>query len=107
MTVSGSKLTFLIPDLNGPDEAGTGNVNLIVPLAEHYRVVFLKSAGVSIPTAAGSYTVEATVAGEDDPIKSNPIEVNRTLSLSKEKGSRGLSVTLTGKGLCQCPEGLC
>ena len=91
--ISGSKVTLTVPDMDpdGDEEDG---------LNARYKVVFTKDAGVTIPTAAGDYSVSWDNPN-GDTINSNTKTVATTMTPAPKSGGRNTDITLKGPGVGQ------
>ena len=112
VSVLGSKITVGIGDMDGDENITTPPIP--APSDEvPTEILFLQSAGITLPTKAGTYavTVDALRGVEEviDPIAEPPttevkvgtagITVSRSLSVDPKKGTSGTAITVTGKAL--------
>ena len=102
VTTSKTTIELLIPDMDLADATASG-----IQVGSTILVIFQQSAGITIPTTAGTYyatvngipdNIDLTADPKIEPDPGNTLLVERSLSLSKTKGSRGTEVTVTGKG---------
>ena len=61
-----------------------------------YKIVIKQSAGISNPTAGGSYTAEVGDADDDNSML--PVSIDRVVKLDTTAGTRGTVTTATLKG---------
>ena len=102
VTISGSKVTITVDDMDQGEDSPT-----FQGLSQHFRVIFSTGAGITIPAIAGDYAVKAVQVTNtsamdtefgDDGVASNTIRVDESLSIKPDKGATGTEVTVTGKG---------
>ncbi len=101
--ISGSMVTITVDDMDQRDETAAAGFQGLSP---HFRIIFERSAGITVPTTSGSYSVKVVQvtdeAREDTPydpaVASNAIMVAESLSIKPDKGPTGTEVTVTGKG---------
>ena len=89
--ISGSNTIILTVPSTLPN--GNANPNGVTG---SYKVVIKQSAGITNPTAGGSYTVEVDDA--DDDVEKPTVQIDRVVKLSATAGTRGTMITATFKG---------
>ena len=91
VSVSGSKITVEVPDMNGD---GTGTPSLV---AGDVTIRLRSRAGVMNPNLAGE-NYQITVMHEQELYKQNPGPINATLEVAPGGGVEGAKLTVSGVG---------
>ena len=94
VSVSGSKITVEVPDMNGDAGATPGLAATAVTIRLRSR------AGVMNPNLAGeNYQITVMHDEQEDPLyKQNPGPINATLKVAPESGVEGAELTVSGVG---------
>ncbi len=95
--LNGRTLRVTVPDMNGDTD---GNPGITVQTDADVSVRIRQTAGISNPTEAGLYFINAKTGVGDDQttVSANVVSVIRSVSIDPKKGSSSADVTVTGKG---------
>ena len=87
--VDGDNIIMEIADLGETGGIiGVGNVEIVIK----------KSAGITAPAAAGTYTVQIAL-DDAEALDAGDVMISQTLSVDPKKGGSGTEITVTGKAL--------
>ena len=99
VTVSGTTVSIVIPDMDGDDAPGDTNDDLVAAATNAIRIS--SKAGITNPNIAGLYAIGIDVKDDDDTDGNdaqNVAKVIREIKLDPKSGASGADVTVTGTG---------